>query len=269
MSLWIDDRAGSIDLMCHEPLLSTAEICRLDSGDAMILGNGPEGPLLVGVEVKSIYDLISSMQTGRLQATQLPALIATYDVRWLLVYGSYGPGPGGMLNIYGKSTTKRFHLGRRPVPFGYVEAFLCDVSAVGVRVKNVTSAYAAAQWLGVLHRWWSKPWSKHKGLRAFDRSGAISLIPGMDSQVHFRACVASQLPGVGYERAVAAALHFPSIEAMVAATVADWQSVPGIGKVVANAIYQAVRENQHERTTRSSPAANQGAIRNGGGQQVS
>lgn len=243
MSLWIDDRAGSIDLMQHEPLLSTAEICRLDSGDAMILGDGPDGPLLVGVEVKSIYDLIGSMQTGRLQATQLPALISTYDVRWLLVYGSYGPGPGGLLQIYGKRGPQKFRLGRRPVPYGYVEAFLCDVAAVGVRVKNVPSSYAAAQWVGILHRWWSKPWSKHKGLRSFDNSHSVSLMPSMDSQTHFRACVASQLPGVGYERAVAAAKHFPSIEAMVAASVSDWQSVPGIGKVVANAIYQAVRRD--------------------------
>lgn len=242
MALWIDDRAGSIDLVQHEPILSTAEICRLDSGDAMILGCGPNStPLLVGVEVKSIYDLIHSIQTGRLQATQLPALISTYDVRWLLIYGSYGPGPGGTLQIYGSRGPRRFNLGSRPIPYGYVEAFLLDVVAIGVSVKNVPSSYAAAQWLGVLHRWWSKDWSKHKGLRAFDRSQSVSLMPGMDDDMHFRACVASQLPGVGFERAVSAAAHFHSVTDMMHASVSDWQSVPGIGKVVAKAITEAIR----------------------------
>lgn len=241
MSLWVDDRAGSIDLMRHEPLLSTAEICRLDSGDAMILGNGPDGPLLVGVEVKSIYDLISSMRTGRLQATQLPALIATYDVRWLLIYGNYGPGPRGVLQIYSKGSAPRnYQFGSRPVPYGYVESFLCDVAALGVHVKNVSSPYAAAQWLGVLARWWNKPWSKHKGMRALDNSHAVGLMPGMDSATYFRACVASQLPCIGFERAMLAANHFKSVKEMVGASVQEWSQIPGIGKVIARTILSAL-----------------------------
>jgi hypothetical protein len=243
--IYVDDRAGSIDLIKHEPLLSTAEVTRLDSGDVMFCGNGHAGPVLVGIEVKSIYDVVSSINTGRLAATQLPALLATYDVTWLLIYGTYGPGVGGRLETYRGKRTRGFRLGSRHVPYGYLEGFLCDLAASGVAIKTVGSEYAAAQWIGVLHRWWSKSWDKHKGLRAFDRSRQVGLVPGVDPDTHFRACVASQLPGLGYERAMAAAAYFPSVVSMVTADVSDWQRVPGVGKVIAGAIVEAIRRKRN------------------------
>ena len=71
----IDDRAGSRDLIKYEPVRSTGELCRLDSADVCLTGNGPNDAVLIGVEVKSIWDLISSINTGRLQATQIPAML--------------------------------------------------------------------------------------------------------------------------------------------------------------------------------------------------
>jgi ERCC4-type nuclease len=239
--IFVDDRAGSCDLLEHEPVRSLGEKCRLDSGDVCITGNGPQGPLLVGVEVKSIWDLISSINTGRLQATQLPALLATYDVAWLLYFGSYRPGRDGRLEVRRGKMWREFRLGTRPVPYGYVESFLLDCSAIGVRVRYAYDAREACAWLGVLHRWWSKPWSQHKGMRTLDNSRELSLMPNMDGPTHLRAKVAAQLPGVGFERALAAAEHFSSVCEMVCADAAEWARVPGIGKVVAKAVVAAAR----------------------------
>lgn len=239
--LFVDDRAGSKDLMKYEPVRTIGELCRLDSGDAMICGSGPgDASVLIGVEVKSIFDLISSMNTGRLQDTQLPALLSTYDIAWVLIYGNYRPGARGQLEIRGGGTWRPFKLGAREVPYGYVEGFLLDLAATGVHVRHSYNASEAAQWLGVLHRWWSKPWSMHKGLRALDRSREVSLMPGMDAGTHQRARIAAQLPGVGFERAVAAAAHFASVSDMVNADAAEWARVSGVGKVIAKAVVAAI-----------------------------
>jgi hypothetical protein len=238
----VDDRAGSRDLVDHPPLDTLGELCRLESADVCFPGNGPgDDPVLIGIEVKSLDDLISSIDTGRLQGTQIPAMLAEYDVNWLLYHGTYRPGIQTPSLQTWRGQWRGYTLGKRPVPYGYLESFLLTLTAAGLHVKHVADARTASAWVGVLHRWWTKPWAKHRGFHAFDQSGAVSLMPGMTDEVHLRARVAAQLPGVGFTRAVAAARHFPTVHAMINATPAEWATIPGIGKVIAKAVEAAVR----------------------------
>lgn len=70
------------------------QLCTLSSADVAIPGNGPSGSILVGIEVKTFSDLLSSLDSGRLQATQIPAMCEDYpDERWLLIIGDYRPSP--------------------------------------------------------------------------------------------------------------------------------------------------------------------------------
>lgn len=240
--MYVDDRAGSERLLRIEPVASLAVSCRLDAGDVMIVGNGPNDTNpLVGVEVKSIFDLISSINTGRFQATQLPGLRATYDEAWLLYYGPYRLGENGSLQVRRGGAWRGYRLGIRPVPYGYLEGLLCDLAWEGLNIKHVYDEREAAAWLGVLYRWWSKPWGRHKGLRTFDRSREVSLMPHMDADIKYRACVAKEFPGVGIDKAVAAALHFASVADMINADTREWEKVDGIGRVLARAIVDANR----------------------------
>ncbi len=237
----VDDRAGSKDLMKYRTIKEIATLTRLDSGDVAIAGNGPQGDVLVGVEVKSTWDVLSSANTGRLQATQVPAMLKTYDVSWLLQYGTYRPSPtDGSLQIRKKGKWTSFAIGSKYVPYGYIEALFFDLAALGVKVKHVSDMAEAAAWLGVLYRWWQKPWKAHKGMRTFDRSRDVTLMPSMDQDVYLRAKIAAQLPGVGFERAVAVANHFTSVVHMVTADEGEWAKVPGIGKVVARSAVRAM-----------------------------
>ena len=237
----IDDRAGSRDLVKYEPVKSTGELVRLDSADVCMTGNGPDGAVLIGAEVKTMWDLMASINTGRLQATQIPAMLKTYDVVWMLSYGKYIAGRDGALKILRGSRWRPMQLGKRLVPYGYLESFMIGLAAIGIHWKHTQSIQEAAQWLGVLERWWAKPWSAHKGMRTFDNSREMTLIPGGDSDMLQRARVAAQLPGVGFERALAAARYFGSVTEMVNAGAAEWVKVEGIGKVVAKAVERAVR----------------------------
>ena len=180
--LFIDDRAGSRDLMRLEPVRSTGELCRLDSGDAMVIGNGPDGAILVGVEVKSVWDLVGSADTGRLQATQIPAMLRTYGVSWLLWFGQYRVSSSGKVELRRGKLWKPLRVGSRDVPYGYIEGVLFDLAVLGIHTRHVFDVAEAAVWLGSLHRWWGKPWDKHRGMRTLDRSRDISLMPGMPTR---------------------------------------------------------------------------------------
>lgn len=240
--LLVDDRDGSKELMRYEPVASTGTLARLTSGDVAFAGNGPDGPVWVGVEVKSIYDLISSMNTGRLQATQIPAMLAEFSVSWLLYFGAYRQGLGGRLEIEDRNGRWRTHrIGGRDVPYGYLQSFLFDLTMAGIHVQRVIDIREAVTWVGCIHRWWSKPWDKHKGFRTFDKSGQISLMPHMSDHQRAIACVAKELPGVGFERALAAASYFGSISEMINAPAEEWARVPGVGKVIAGTVHKFVR----------------------------
>lgn len=234
----VDDRAGSRELVMIPPLDKCTMLSRLDSGDVSITGNGPIGLLSVGVEVKSVGDLLQSEGNGRLR-DQLEAMLRAYDVSWLLTHGSYRAGPFNRLEIMrGRWRTHR--VGGRDVPFGYLEGALLTANAAGVSHKHVYDEEQVAAWLAVLERWWDKPWDKHRSFHKFNRAADQSIMPDIAPDMLQRMRIAADLPGVGWERALAAAVSFPSVKSMINATEREWCDVPGIGKVIAKQIVRAV-----------------------------
>ena len=234
----IDDRAGSRELALIPPLNEIAMITRLDAGDVAITGNGPTGLLSIGVEAKSVSDLLQSEGNGRLR-DQLECMLKCYDVSWLLTYGQYRAGPFNRLEVMrGRWRTHR--VGNHDVPFGYLEGVLLTANAAGVSHKHVHDEEQAAAWLAVLERWWDKPWDRHRSFHKFNRSGAHGVVPDIAPDLLQRMRIAADLPGVGWERALAAAVSFPSVKSMINATEREWCDVPGIGKVIAKQIIRAV-----------------------------
>jgi ERCC4-type nuclease len=246
-SVLIDSRVGSRELIAMPPLNGCGELCTLSSADVAFTGQGPnESVISVGVEVKSVLDLIQSMNTGRLQATQIPTMLQEYDHTWLLIYREYTCGRNGELLILKGRDWEPYYLGRHPMMYGHLEGHLITLSMAGVRVKRVATKDEAAWWIGVLARWYAKPLHKHKSMRVFDRSREVSLQPNENPNdpkvkaVLIRARIAAALPGIGFERAMAVARHFNSVEEMVNAPTAEWERIPGVGKVVARVAREAI-----------------------------
>lgn len=254
----IDDRTGSRQLIEFPPLDKMASLTRMEFGDVAFTGNGPDGDIVsIGIEVKSITDLVGSLDTGRLQATQIPGMLRTYTESWLLIHGSYGPGdtpgPGCQfppLMVRRGMRWEPWTLGKRTFPYSYPAKFLHTLSQCGVKLWRVKDDAEAAVWIATLAAWWSEPWSEHTSMRVLDRSQKrgrssggsnsgtrrASIMQTFDDKTMRRIEFASALPGLGYERAVAAARHFQSPRAMTVATSRQWQEVPGIGKGLAKSI---------------------------------
>lgn len=242
----IDDRAGSKQLVDHSPLDKIAVLSRLASGDVLILGNGPEGDVLVGVEVKSVMDLVSSILSGRIKETQIPQMLKDYQVSWLLVYGLYKEGKKGEMLVWKAGGWAPCQIGKRVIPYKLLESFYFSLSAVGISTKEVASVKAAASWIGGLAKWWERSWESHSTFQAFDNTGQagvkheVSLVPSMTENERLVAHVAAQLPGIGYKRAVTVAGRFNTVREMVGASEQEWLEIPGIGKVIAREVVKAM-----------------------------
>jgi hypothetical protein len=272
MSILIDPSSGSKDLINHPPLDTIAELCPLNfsddtrsSADVCVYGNGPEGEIKIGIEVKKINELLESIRNGRLAATQAPALRHSYNRRWLAFYEAYRRDPKTnrlQVKQWSKKTKKfewddyRFEGGDDPIPIGYLEAFLLDLHEIGIEHKHFFNVQEVANWIGIVHRHYAKQWSEHGGLKVFDESGKSpraeretedgnGLLPCLDADTADRAYHIKRVPGFGYERAVAAAKHFRSVRALIEASEEEWREVEmvsrksgkkiGIGPVLAKA----------------------------------
>lgn len=104
----IDSSTGSRELVKYPPLDKPTFACLTSlsvssdtksSADVCFSGNGPDGKLSIGIEFKSLSDLLSSLYNGRIQTTQVGALVSEYQVCYLLTYGEYRCSPEGHLEI--------------------------------------------------------------------------------------------------------------------------------------------------------------------------
>ena len=159
----VDDRIGSVELA---PLLSAPNmVCRLDYADFAWSGDGPNGPIDVGVERKGLMDLLQSMTTGRLSGHQLIGLTNRYDWVYLLVEGVWRPDrhSGILQRIGGKGKWIAAAQGSRRFMARDVYNFLNTIQVMcGVVVIQTSNQWETAKWLDSNYGWWQKGWEKHK-----------------------------------------------------------------------------------------------------------
>lgn len=238
-AVWLDSRVGSKELLAPLRKLGIpAQLTILDSADVAFTGNGWDGPVEVGIERKTIMDLVQSLRSGRLQGTshdqhsQLDRLHKTYDIAWLLVEGDMGGDRRfGKLMKAGGGATQR-------LPGGYTEdsltkALLSLELRGGMRIKQTATLHQSAIFIGSLFHWFTdKLWDDHSTLHApLKRESILPLSMFRDIVMRF--------PGVGI--AVSAAVEkrcmvetptgpHPSLTKLLSMNLSDWEALEEITK---------------------------------------
>lgn len=198
------------------------------SADVHFTGNGPSSLVTIGIELKSLSDMISSLDSKRLTATQIPFLLDNYTVPYLIIYGAYRCCPDtGLMQTqrYDPSTHKRtwkpLLLGKRTFKWSFLENFLSSpsITSTRLRFRQFFSIQDAAFWIGSsLYPTWQKPYDEHRSLFGFDDSQRLpahyTLAPDVDPITYQIMLTAASLPSLGYDRSVAVAAHFRSVEEM-------------------------------------------------------
>jgi ERCC4-type nuclease len=251
----IDPRAGSEKLIAPVRKRLQDEdavmVTQLSFGDVAFLGNGPEGPttVRVGIEYKTVGDLLSCINNGRFSGTQLPGLRRTYDVVYLLVEGGMRWKGRDLLVRKGNKwgVVQWGNSGRAPTSYSSPVHWLMTMEAVvGIKVHHTFDLRETVEWLVHLESWWDKKWSSHNAHVAFDESGYRATLrssprtPEEWSREYVR-LFAKELPGVGWARADAVSTYFATPTEMISASVKEWEKIPGIGKTTAERAVKALR----------------------------
>lgn len=101
MTLFVDTQhgpghSGDLGSLLRRYLVPSSLVVdqRLDHGDILIIGNGPNGSALrIGIEVKRVGDVLACMDDGRLAGLdgQLEGMHRDYDLSWLVVEDELRP----------------------------------------------------------------------------------------------------------------------------------------------------------------------------------
>jgi len=244
----VDPRVGSANLLGY--LRHWGVECvheQLDFGDAAFLGQGPDGPIMIGVEVKAVRDALNCMDDGRFAGHQLPGLISTYGHVWLVVEGDYSVQFNtGFLVLQSERSGRNKVVeagerGRRPpYTFAGLTNWLTSMECcAGLHVRRTRNRIETARFIGDLHSWWSKDWARHRSHLALHETRpdqAILIRPNIVRKM------AAQLGGIGWTRSGMVSARFKTVKEMVDATVEDWMGIEGIGKMIAQAVWRELHQ---------------------------
>jgi ERCC4-type nuclease len=229
----VDHRVGSAEI---RPLISRPSVlCTLDYADFAFAGNGPDGPVKVGVERKGIDDLVQSMTTGRLSGHQLIGLQNEYDWIYLLVEGVWRPDrkTGVVMKPSGRGWRALSHGSRRYMA-REIWGFLHSLSIIcGIQVIQTSNQWETGRWLDVAFGWWDRAWGAHKSHLQFVQSKTYASL----TKPNLTTRVASQFDGIGWDKARKLGSTF-TLREFMNADEDDLRGIEGIGPKLSQTIIE-------------------------------
>lgn len=220
--LLVDRRVGSKELLAplrHAGL--EAELVELEFADVAFSGKGAAGVSLdIGVELKTLNDIVGSLRSGRLAGHQLPGLRSKFDHAWLCVEGLWRTNDAGMVVTYqGKS--------RGWVPLhGKMRASELEKQVLtlelcgGLHVRYTNSRADTVRFIHNLYRWFTdQRMDQHTSHLAVHQQP--TLVPISE----FRQAVC-RFPGIGVKASKAVADHFGnSLRLAASAPLSEWAGI--------------------------------------------
>jgi ERCC4-type nuclease len=240
----IDERVGSREFLQKIRGLGVdAELAGKIPADFQFTGNGDGRQVLVGIERKTIQDLLNSMRDRRLAGSQVGGMLQTYDVACLVVEGIWRrQRESGLVEIQ----NGKWRAARGSYRYSEVRSFLCSLRELGdIRIWRTGDEEETCADIVCEYLWWQKQWHDHRTAKSVY---APPPKPRTGHRAHtFRHETTlleewlSRLPHID-SRAIELAQYFSSARDMAEADVDRWTTIKGIGKKTAEQIVEAIRD---------------------------
>ena len=235
--IYLDDRVGSKELLkLFPPGLAT--LTHLEYADAMFMGHSKSGDVAVGVERKRISDLVSSMVSGRLSGHQLIGMLNSYHYLYLVVEDAFRANPrDGVLEVWRRGGWVPYHTGKRQYMARDIWTYMNTLEIVcGVHCYYCPRETDTAQYIMALHHWWQKEYDEHRSHMQPQQNATVQL-----TKHSLVRRMASQLDGIGWEKAKVLSERFDSMIGLIMASEEELMGIEGIGKVLADRIIEQLR----------------------------
>ncbi len=248
--LYIDSRVGSRELapIFQKRHGAKISLTTLESADvAWCCGHTVKNPFCegnrgcrVGVERKTLSDLVGSLMKSRLDGRQVPLMLKGYTMTWILVEGIMRAGDDDSIEEYRRGGWEKT---RHGLTYSQLEGWLCryEVGAYGrIQIaRGLSTMSASAAFCAAKSQWWWKDWNKH-------HFGSIAQMHAPVRAMLFQAneyqTLIAALPNVGMVKMRKLWNHFGSIIEIMHATPRELQAA-GLNKKLANDVYHMIRRS--------------------------
>ncbi len=236
MTVLVDRRVGSRDLVALLPK-GYAQETDLEYGDAVVVGNGPDGPVTEAFERKRLADALTCLRDGRFAAHQLIGLRNSYEFVWLVIEDEIRADPrsGILQRRYEQRVKSRRRNSATRVEGRWVDAMFGAKSTImhrdfmhwllSMRRKGgiddfyfTRNAQETADLIWTTHTWRQKDWKQHKSLNVFNTSQHARQT--MLFKPPFVMEIAGRYKDVGSDTALAIADRYASAEDFYKAAIA-------------------------------------------------
>lgn len=220
--LFVDPRQGSDNLYVSLKKAGLpVELAdpQLPFGDVYFVGRGTNGSgINIGIEHKSVNDLVNSLQTARLQGHQLIGMRADYDLCWLIIEGKPMRDRQGHLVYKSKHGIHRLGMTINELYKRLTVLHLCG----GLNWVWFHSRKETVDWFTAFYQTWTdKSIDEHKSHLALYEAPTLAPVSQFERTVR-------TLPQVGPQVAKAAKKRFGSIKNAITAFTMDWATLSTI-----------------------------------------
>lgn len=214
-----------------------SQITTLPFGDFAFDGNGPTGPVSIGVERKTLHDLLSCIDDARYGGFQKVGMEELYGIKYLLVEGMWKPHDQNGYLMEG-NYKGQWWMVKPYTMYSKMRRYLFSVAHAGVTVIYTRDMEQSAYDLCEMYHYYQKPWDKHTSLLQIPTPHIASLMS------HPSVCQywAFALKGIGQQYSEEAARLFNHTPLKLAlSNMEDWTKIRGVGKTIAAKVLRQIR----------------------------
>ena len=244
----VDPRSGAekgvttVDELCA--IINRLGICcekgKLEFADAAFEGNGPHGKILIGIERKTLHDMLNCIDDARYAAHQKVGMRQMYGQSFLLLEGQWKPyDPDGWLmeGFQGGVSWGLCRYRSQRTLYAKLYRYLLSVSLSGVTVLYSRDLVHTAWNICETYQYFQKKWDDHTALLQTQRLH----IPDMNVRPSLVRRWAAELDGIGVKHSIDAARLFKTPLALANSDEIGWLRLKGIGVATAQKLYRQIR----------------------------
>ena len=244
----VDHRSGRVTAGGREPqkeLLAhihrvgvKAELTSLEFGDACFEGNGPQGKIAIGVERKTIGDMLNCIDDARYAGHQRPGMMEMYQKSILVIEGVWKPDmqSGYLMELASSLSWRPFRQRNYMVRYSKLFRYLLTIQFSGVSVIWCRDLEQTAYDICEIFHWFQKPWNQHTSLLEMQKLN----IPALNGKPPLVQRWAAEIDGVGVKHSQDAMKIFKTPYDLARSDETEWITLPGVGSKLAMSIVRQI-----------------------------
>lgn len=238
----VDLNKGSIELLPHiQRLKVQAERSALIFGDFCFEGYGPEGIITIGIERKTLPDMLACIDDSRYGGHQRVGMAQMYQQNYLIIEGVWGVGAppyqdGILLEQKGSAWIPLRYRTQR-VAYSKLRRYLFSVGLTGVQVLYTRDPFHTAQDVVNCYHYWQKQWGDHTAMRAVQKLNIATL----QRKPSLTRKWADSIEGVGVKFGEDAERLFRTPVRLANSEETDWLKIKRVGVALAQSIVRQIR----------------------------